>query len=123
MQKDTFCWVDIPVMDLDRAIEFYSMILNEPVKKIEDHGLVFGLLPHSDDNVSGCLCVMKDRKPSPHGALVYLNVENRLDEALAGAMKYGVGVIKEKEQIGPFGYRAIIYDTEGNTMALYSKEA
>lgn len=122
-QKNTFCWIDIPVIDLDRAIQFYAAILGEPVQKITEHGFVFGLLPHTNDNVSGCLSVMNDRKPSQDGPLVYLNVEEQLDKAIAEATKQGGKVLKIKEQIGPYGHRAIILDTEGNAVALYSKEA
>jgi predicted enzyme related to lactoylglutathione lyase len=120
---NTFCWIDIPVIDLDRAIPFYSALLNVPVQKISEHGFEFGLLPHTENNVSGCLCVMDDRKPSQDGPLVYLNVEKRLDQAIESAKKQGVKILKGKEQIGPYGHRAIILDTEGNAIALYSKEA
>lgn len=120
--KNTFCWIDIPVIDLDRAIAFYATVLDESVQKIDEHGFVFGLLPHTENNVSGCLCVMHDRKPSQDGPLVYLNVEGRLAEAVAAAMKHGGKVLKEQEQIGPYGHRAIILDPEGNAIALYSKE-
>ncbi len=123
IHKNTFCWIDIPVIDIDRAIQFYSMILGESVQKIDEHGFVFGLLPHTEDNVSGCLCVMDDRKPSQDGALVYLNMEGRLDNAVEAVKKYGGKVIKAKEQIGTYGHRAVILDTEGNAVALYSKEA
>ena len=122
MHKNTFCWIDIPVIDLDRAIQFYSMILGESVQKIAEHGFEFGLLPHTEDNVSGCLCVMDDRKPSQDGPLVYLNMEGRIDNAVEAVNKLGGKVLKEKEQIGPYGHRAIILDTEGNAVALYSKE-
>ena len=121
--KNTFCWIDIPVIDIDRAIQFYSMILEEPVQKIDEHGLVFGLLPHTEENVSGCLCVMDDRKPSQDGPLVYLNVEGRLENAVTAAKNHGGKVLKAKEQIGSYGHRAVILDTEGNAVALYSKEA
>ena len=121
--KNTFCWIDIPVVDLDRAIQFYAMILGEPVQKIDEHGFVFGLLPHTEENVSGCLCVMDDRKPSQDGPLVYLNVEGRLENAVMAAKNHGGKILKAKEQIGPYGHRAVILDTEGNAIALYSKEA
>lgn len=122
-QNNTFCWIDIPVVDLDRAVKFYSEILNDTVKKISEHGFSFGLLPHAEDNVSGCLAVMDERKPSQDGPLVYLNVEGRLDEALDAAKRQGAKVVKPKEQIGPYGFRAVIVDSEGNGVALYSKEA
>jgi predicted enzyme related to lactoylglutathione lyase len=120
---NTFCWVDIPVIDLDRAIQFYGAVLNEPIQKISEHGFEFGLLPHVQNNVSGCLSVMQDRKPSKDGTLAYLNLEGRLDEALEAVQKQGGTVLKAKEQMGPYGHRAIIIDTEGNAVALYSKAA
>jgi predicted enzyme related to lactoylglutathione lyase len=120
---NTFCWIDIPVIDLDRAITFYTDLLEMPVQKISEHGFEFGLLPHTENNVSGCLCVMDNRKPSQDGPLVYLNVEGRLEQVIASAKKQGVKILNEKEQIGPYGHRAIILDTEGNAIALYSKEA
>lgn len=122
-QQNTFCWVDIPVTDLDRAIAFYSAVLGTPVQKIDEHGFMFGLLPHSEDNVSGCLTIMDDRKPSQDGPLVYLNLEGRLDQAIDSALKSDGKLISAKMQIGPYGHRAIILDTEGNAIALYSKEA
>ena len=123
MNKNTFCWIDIPVIDLDRAVNFYSMILGATVKKIDEHGFVFGLLPHTEENVSGCLSVMDNRKPSQDGPLVYLNVEGRIDNAIEETTKHGGQILAEKEKIGPYGHRAIILDTEGNAIALYSKVA
>ncbi len=123
ISKNTFCWIDIPVTDLDRAIDFYTALLSEPVQKISEHGFEFGLLPHTQDNVSGCLVVMDNKKPSQDGPLVYLNVEGQLDKAVTEATKLGGKVLKAKEEMGPYGHRAIILDTEGNAIALYSKAA
>ena|SRR3990167_10433803 len=120
---NTFCWIDIPVIDLDRAIRFYAGILNAHVEKIDEHGFVFGLLPHIQENVSGCLAVMNDRKPSQDGPLVYLNLEGQLDRAIHDVTTHGGQVLHAKTQIGPYGHRAIVLDTEGNAIALYSKEA
>ena len=55
MEGQTICWTDIPVTDLDRAIKFYSAVLDAPVSKECGGGHEFGLLPHEDNNVSGCL--------------------------------------------------------------------
>ena len=120
--QNTFCWIDIPVVDLDRAITFYSAVLDVEVQKITEQGFEFGLFPHTDDNVSGCLSVM-DRKPSHNGPLIYLNVEGRLDAAIAAVKQQGKPILKAKESIGPYGNRAIIEDSEGNAIALYSKVA
>ncbi len=120
--SNTFCWIDIPVTNLDRAIDFYSAMLNKPIEKMAEHGFEFGLLPHDENNVSGCLAVMHDRKPSQDGPLVYLNVEGKLKQAADAAEKNGGKLLKAPEQIGPYGNRAIILDTEGNAIALYSKD-
>lgn len=120
---NTFCWIDIPVLDLDRAIAFYTALLAQPINKISEHGFEFGLLPHDENNVSGCLCIMENRKPSDQGPLIYLNVEGNLDNALAVVEKSGGILIKGKEQIGPYGFRGLIKDSEGNGIALYSSRA
>ena len=121
--RNTFCWVDIPVVNLDRAKTFYQHVLDTPIEKISEHGFEFVLLPHIEDNVSGCLTEFSDRQPSQHGPLVYLNVDGRLDHAIAAVQQHGGQILKVKEAIGPYGHRAIILDTEGNAIALYSKAA
>jgi hypothetical protein len=38
-------WADIPVVDLDRAIRFYTAVLGAPVVRQEYPGMTIGLLP------------------------------------------------------------------------------
>jgi predicted enzyme related to lactoylglutathione lyase len=77
--QNQFVWVDIPVVDLDRAIAFYSRVLGAPVNKEGGPGFVFGLFPHADTNVSGCLYKPDtDNAPSTSGPLVYLNATGRI---------------------------------------------
>ncbi|WP_020472843.1 VOC family protein [Zavarzinella formosa] len=119
-KNNTICWADIPVVDLDRAIRFYSAVLGKDVVKQSGPGFEFGLLPHSDDNVAGCLAKMEDNKPSETGPLVYLSVDGRLDAAITAARDNGGRIMKERHPIGPHGHRAVILDTEGNRIALHS---
>lgn len=113
-------WVDIPVEDLDRAIRFYSAVLGQKVERQEVSGDCFALLPHARDAVSGCLTSTRDAKPSREGPLIYLNAQGRLDEAVAAATSNGGQVLKPKHAIGPYGFRAVILDSEGNRIALHS---
>jgi predicted enzyme related to lactoylglutathione lyase len=113
-------WVDIPVLDLDRAIRFYSAVLGNAVQKQEFSGMTFALLPHADSDVSGCLFTKDGERPSASGMLVYLNAQGRLDEAIAAVESNGGKVVQPKHQIGPHGFRAIILDSEGNRVALHS---
>jgi predicted enzyme related to lactoylglutathione lyase len=125
MSADTLCWTDIPVINLDRAIKFYSAILGKEVRKMSEAGFEYGLLPHEEQNASGCLCVGGDsvgnkNQPSETGPLIYLSVEGRLNEAVKTVKANGGKVLNEKQQIGPHGFRAIIVDSEGNRLALHS---
>ena len=114
-------WCDIPVKDLDRAIRFYGAVLGAKIEKQSMSGSVFGLLPHAGESVSGCLVELDDAKPSADGPLIYLNCEGRLDAAVAAVVKSGGKVLKPKHQIGLYGWRAVIMDSEGNRIALHSK--
>lgn len=113
-------WCDIPVADLDRAIRFYSAVLGTEVKKQEFPGMAIGLFPDADSAVSGCLYKNAEDQPSDRGPLVYLNCSGRLDAAVAAVEGHGGKVIKPKHQIGGYGFRAVILDTEGNRVALHS---
>jgi uncharacterized protein len=114
-------WVDIPVLDLDRAVRFYSAVLGAQVQKQEYPGMTIALLPGAESDVSGCLFVKADEKPSDRGMLVYLNAQGRLDEAISAVESSGGKVLQPKHQIGPHGYRAVILDSEGNRVALHSR--
>jgi len=119
----TVVWVDIPVTELDRAIAFYSALLDVKVGKEGGPGFSFGLFPHGDNDVGGCLYVPEagDNQPGRTGPLLYLNANGRLDAAIAAAEKGGGKVLQPKHQIGPHGWRAIILDSEGNRVALHSE--
>jgi uncharacterized protein len=125
MGADTLCWADIPVTNLDRAIKFYSAVLGQEVRKMSEGELEYGLLPHEEQNASGCLCLSGDsvgdkNQPSQNGPLIYLSVEGRLDEAVKAARDNGGKVLQERQPIGPHGFRAVIVDSEGNRLALHS---
>jgi uncharacterized protein len=102
MSADTLCWTDIPVTDLDRAIKFYSAILGKEVRKMSEAGFEYGLLPHEEQNASGCLCVGGDsvgnkNEPSETGPLIYLSVEGQLYEAVEAARVNGGKVLQERQ--------------------------
>jgi uncharacterized protein len=113
-------WTDIPVVDLDRAIRFYSAVLGTPVTKQEIQGTTIALLPDAQTGSSGCLYHSDDNQPCASGPLVYLNCSSRLDEAAAAVEPNGGKIIKPKHSIAPFGSRAIVLDSEGNRIALHS---
>jgi uncharacterized protein len=125
MSADTLCWTDIPVTNLDRASKFYSAVLGKEVRRLSEGRMEYGLLPHEEQNASGCLVVRSDsggvdNRPSANGPLIYLSVEGRLDEAVEAARKNGGKVLRARQKIGEHGFRAVIIDSEGNRIALHA---
>ncbi|HEX5608197.1 MAG TPA: VOC family protein [Candidatus Binatia bacterium] len=114
-------WCDIPVRDLERAIRFYSAVLGLDVKRHDFSGVTVGILPHDEGEVGGCLLTNQEEQPGKDGVMIYLNASGRLDEAVAAVPVNGGSVIKPKHAIGPFGFRAIVIDSEGNRVALHSE--
>jgi hypothetical protein len=117
---NTVVWVDIPVLDLDRAIGFYAAVLGKELHKVEYPGFAIGVLPGESGDALGCLFIADEVQPSSQGPLVYLNCEGRLEEAVGVVDSAGGKVLQDKHQIGQHGFRAIILDSEGNRIALHS---
>lgn len=113
-------WCDIPVLDLERAVRFYTAVLGTAVKKHEMGGTTMGVLPHEEGEVGGCLVPGSGDEPAARGVTLYLNANGRLDDAIAAVESHGGRVLQAKHPIGPFGFRAIVIDSEGNRIALHS---
>lgn len=119
--KPNIVWYDIPAVDLDRAIKFYSAVMGAPVKKEIVEDVPLGWLPTEDGGQMGCLCVVKDFKPSADGVMIYLDVNGRLKAAVAAVRANGGKVQADIHSIGPHGFRAEVLDSEGNCIALHSR--
>lgn len=119
-----FVWVDIPVMNLERAVRFYSALIGMDVTVQDTPGFKFAVFPHEGAETGGCLVPEGDgNAPCANGPLVYVNVEGRMKEALEAARAHGAGIVEEPHSIGPHGFRAVIIDSEGNRVALHSMKA
>jgi predicted enzyme related to lactoylglutathione lyase len=114
-------WYDIPALDLDRAIRFYSAVLGAPVKKEAVDGVPLGWLPTPDGEFMGCLCVVAGFRPSADGVMIYLSVNGRLHDAVAAVRTHGGTVQSDIHSIGAYGVRAEVLDSEGNCIALHSE--
>jgi len=118
-------WVDIPVVDLLRAADFYNAVLDREIDITEFAALdkedefTFATIEHSNGS-GGCLYPDSDHVPCESGPLVYFSVDGRLEEAVAECKKMGGEVVQDIHQIGEFGKRAVIKDSEGNKIALHS---
>jgi hypothetical protein len=117
-------YFEIPVVDLDRAIGFYTAVFGLRLERQTIDGYDMALFPRSDDapGASGALARGDVYIPSKTGAIVYFTVDD-IDAALKGAEAEGGSVLYPKTAIGMAGFVAEIEDSEGNRIALHSEPA
>lgn len=115
-------WFEIPATDFNRSVKFYKQILDADIQETEMFGMKMGFMPTDGTNVSGSIVEGEGYTPSMDGAVIYLNGGNDLQNMLSRVEGAGGKVIVPKTQISPeIGYFAMFIDTEGNKMALHSK--
>lgn len=111
--------VEIPVLDLDRAEEFYARVFGYDVERTEMDGYVMAFLPFDPAaHGAGAALVAGDvYRPGHGGAVVYHRVGD-LDATLARAADAGAPLLYGPVDNGPAGRVAEIEDSEGNRVAL-----
>lgn len=121
-------WADIPVLDLERAMKFYSHITQGPVVVMEGTegvALVMGKDPVSPD--SGEMVVSADLytggKPSLDGPTIYFAANDDIDGFVERVREAGGTVTDEKAFMGPMiGWIAFFTDSEGNRIGVQQQE-
>ncbi len=120
-------WIEIPVLDMDRAIKFYETVLGFKLSRNKLGPLDMAWFPWVDGAMGsgGSLVRFEPAyRPSSDGALVYFtafsgDVANELSK-VEGA---GGKVLQAKKLISEeHGYMALFLDTEGNRIALHSRK-
>lgn len=118
-------WFEIPALDLERAFQFYSTILNGNVRKgtFGNGDLILFNVPfNTGEAVGGSIVVRPDLTPTTEGGVIYLNAFSKLTAAVAKVTAAGGKVIVPEINLGKFGFAAVIIDSEGNKIGLLSNE-
>jgi len=120
-------WFEIPVTDMERAMKFYETVLDVKLERHEMGPLDMAWFPPTKDakGSSGSLVKHPDfYKPSPDGVLIYFTAPGqKLDDGMAKAESVGGKILVPKKQISPtLGYMCVLQDSEGNRLALHSRE-
>ena len=116
-------WFEISVEDMARAKHFYQVVFSIHMDESEMMGMKMATFPFGEMNgkVSGALVQSSTHKPSSDGAVLYLNGNPDLNEALSKVESVGGKIVMHKEHISPeIGYMAFFIDTEGNKIGLHS---
>lgn len=114
-------WVEIPVTDIKRAVDFYSAILQVELHEMEMAGNSYAIFPIEDTFNCGALVQGEHYKPSTEGTLIYLDGGGDLNNVLSKVNEAGGQVIMEKTFLSSeAGNVALLIDTEGNKIGLHS---
>ena len=125
MNRNVVGWFEIPVTNMDRAIGFYEAVFGFKLERHEMGELEMAWFPFADvPGAPGSLVYHKEfYKPSTDGALIYFTCHSGdLDNELAKIEPAGGKVMMSKKLITEdVGYMALCIDSEGNRIALHSR--
>lgn len=121
MQRNAIGWFEIYVQDMPRARKFYETVLARKLEKLEAGGLEMWAFTGEQGapGAGGSLVHMPGYPSGGNSTLVYFMCEDCAVEE--GRVKAAGGrTEKAKFSIGPYGFVALAYDTEGNMFGLHS---
>lgn len=121
MATNIGAYFEIPVTDLDRAINFYQSLLGIELERGSIHGYEMAFFPFENNGagISGALCKGDVYKPSIDGSFIYLFTSD-IDEVLSKAVELGSEILFEKTDAGNC-FVAEIKDTEGNRICFTTR--
>jgi len=128
MKNNVVGWFEIPVAEMDRAIKFYEMVFEFKIDRQKMDSIEMGWFPWEDQGLGAGGSLVNAGNdfymPSSEGTIVYFTAHSGdLQNELSRVIPAGGQILVEKRLIGEgFGYMAVVLDTEGNRIALHSKE-
>jgi uncharacterized protein len=116
-------WFEIYVNDMARAKSFYESVFGVELALLESPAAEMWAFPMQQDGfgASGSLVKMAGVAAGGNSVLVYFSCADCAVEA-ARVAAAGGQVQQEKTAIGPYGFFALIVDTEGNMVGLHSMQ-
>ncbi|PKN47880.1 MAG: lactoylglutathione lyase [Deltaproteobacteria bacterium HGW-Deltaproteobacteria-17] len=123
MQRNPVGWFEIFVQDMPRARSFYETVFEVKLTDLAMPGMDEWMFPGVDDGkgTTGALVKMEGCPSGGNSTLVYFTCEDCAVNA-ARAVAAGGVLVREKFSIGPYGFVALVSDTEGNLIGLHSQK-
>jgi predicted enzyme related to lactoylglutathione lyase len=123
-QPNAVGWFEIYVNDMKRAKAFYETVFQHPIEALpqptgSDMQMLTFPMNSAGTGASGALVKSPQMKPGAGGTLVYFSCVDCAIEAARASAQGGL-VCQPKMSIAPYGFIAIVQDTEGNTIGLHS---
>jgi hypothetical protein len=125
MEHNMVGWFEIPVLDMQRAKAFYEAVFEVAVEVHQMGELEMGWFPMADGKkgAAGSLVRQPDfyHPSATAGVVIYFTCAD-VAASLARVTKSGGTVLQPKKEIGEgYGYMGLFQDTEGNRIALHSR--
>lgn len=118
-------WFEIPVVDMDRAVGFYSDVFQIELSINQMGEILMAWFPFEDGKgASGSLCYHPEfYKPSEgKGVVIYFTAPD-IEDVLKRVNNNGGRTVVPKRLISEdVGYMAVFIDSEGNRIALHSRK-
>jgi predicted enzyme related to lactoylglutathione lyase len=123
MHHNPVGWFELYVQDIPRAKAFYETVFAVQLQKLESPDLEMWAFPMQDggSGASGAIVKMPGCPSGGNSTVVYFSCADCATEAQR-ARDSGGQVFKEKFSIGPYGFIALVTDTEGNMIGLHSMQ-
>lgn len=124
MKQNMVSWFEVPVNDMARAKTFYETVFEVDIKLVDFGGLQMGWFPDRGEahGATGTLIQQESYIPSQEGTLVYFHSEDVQNE-LSRVEAAGGKIYQPKTQISPeHGFMGVFIDSEGNRIALHSRQ-
>jgi predicted enzyme related to lactoylglutathione lyase len=115
-------WFEIPVTDMPRAMRFYEHVFGMKLDLQEMGPLQMAWFPmkNGEYGTAGSLVKNEAYLPSQAGTLVYFTAAD-IDAALQRVTERGGKVLRAKTSIGEHGFVGHFEDSEGNRVAVHSR--
>ena len=117
-------WFELPTADIKRAVDCYSRILGELLVDITQ-GEPMHMFPSHGNGVTGALVQRTGPRamtPGSTGAMVYLRVEGRLEDAMSRVEPAGGALLSPAITVpGVAGTFCVVRDSEGNHVGLHAR--
>jgi predicted enzyme related to lactoylglutathione lyase len=118
---DFVSWFEIPAINFEQAVGFYNHIYGIQMETTSSNQHTMAFFP-SNGGIGGAVVSGPGSSPCDNGPLVYLNGGDDLNNVLSKVEEAGGRIIMTKTLISKEdGFFAIFIDSEGNKLALHSK--
>ena len=115
-------YFEIPVLDMDRAVQFYSYVFEVTLQRETIDGYDMASFPGYPDQpgASGALAKGDVYVPSTTGSIIYFDVAD-IAATVQRAAGIGAKLLYPIKDIGGGSFVAEVSDSEGNRIALHQR--